>query len=261
MKYLIIKTSLLDPSAFLSAEASGDERFIYEEIFTLLNFSCIRITEELFSIYKQIWNGKYIEVESSIAEKGSIHFSEVRDFGKELITGGSTGPYATKVEIKMTPELKEKVVSFMKLFAKEVIEDEYTKRYFALKNTSDLESASWEIQKHEAREWLTYQGSDDHKTPFLDYLSLEREIDKTDLANKILKKSELYEDTLSTLLVEMQKLLKQFKNATSIWDLNILYEDHFNIMMPQTQAITLGRTVSETDWTRLSEVKANGFNF
>jgi len=34
MKYLVIKSSLLDPSLFLSAEASGDGRFVYEEIFT-----------------------------------------------------------------------------------------------------------------------------------------------------------------------------------------------------------------------------------
>jgi hypothetical protein len=59
----------------------------------------------------------------------------------------------------------------------------------------------------------------------------------------------------------MQKLLKLFKNVSTIWDLNILYEDYFNIMMPQSQAIVLGRTVSETDWTRLTEVKSNGFNF
>lgn len=261
MKHLIIKSSLLDPSLFLSAEASGDERFVFEEIFTLLNFSCIKITEQLFSIYKQVWNGKYIEVDTSIAEKGSIHFSEIRDFGREFVSGGSTGPYATKIDVEMTSELKEKVVSFMKLFAKEVIEDEYSKRYFALKNVSELESASWEIQKHEAREWITYQGLDGHKTPFLDYLSQEKEVDKTELANKILEKAELYEDNLSTLLVEMQKLLKLFKNASTIWDLNILYEDYFNIMMPQSQAVALGRTISETDWTRLTEVKANGFNF
>lgn len=261
MKYIIIKSSLLDTSLFLSTEASGDERFIFEEIFTLLSFSCIKISEELFSIYKQIWNGKYVEVESSIAIKGSIHFSEIRDFGREFVSGGSTGPYAVKIDVEMTSELKGEVVSFMKLFAKEIIEDEYTKRYFVLKNVSELESASWEIQKNEAREWITYQGSDGHKTPFLDYLSSEKEMDKTDLANKILEKAELYEDKLSTLLVEMQKILKQFKNALTIWDLNILYEDYFNVMMPQSQAIAIGRTVSETNWTRLTEVKANGFNF
>jgi len=260
MKYLVIKSSLLDSSLFLSSEASGDERFVYEELFTLLNFSCVKITDELFSIYNQLWNGKYVEVESSIAEKGSIHFSEIRDFGKEL-SSGSTKEYALKIDVEMTDELKSKVITFMKLFAKEIIEDEYTRRYYILKDVSELESASWEIQKHEAREWLAYQGLDNHVTPFLDYLSTEKQIDKTELANKILQKSEQYEDALSTLLVEMQKLLKLFKNASTIWDLNILYEDYFNIMMPQTQAIKLGRTVSDTDWTRLTEVKANGFNF
>lgn len=38
IKYLIIKTSLVDPSTFLSAEASGDERFVYEEIFSFIKF-------------------------------------------------------------------------------------------------------------------------------------------------------------------------------------------------------------------------------
>ena len=61
----------------------------------------------------------------------------------------------------------------------------------------------------------------------------------------------------------MQKLKKQFENSTSIKDINILYEDYLSVMMPTSQAIELGRTLSTTDWERKSEyeVKANEFNF
>ena len=43
--------------------------------------------------------------------------------------------------------VKEHVLVFMKAFAKEIIEDEY--QYIAMRNTCELESASWEIQKHD----------------------------------------------------------------------------------------------------------------
>jgi hypothetical protein len=59
----------------------------------------------------------------------------------------------------------------------------------------------------------------------------------------------------------MQKIKKLFESATSIRDINILYEDYFGVLMPSTQAIELGRTVSETDWTRTNEVKIYEFNF
>ena len=83
------------------------------------------------------------------------------------------------------------------------------------------------------------------------------------MSNKILQKAEAYQDKLSTMLVSMQKLKKQFKNSTSIKDINILYEDYLGVMMPTTQAIEMGRTLSATDWARKPEyeVKANEFNF
>ena len=166
-------------------------------------------------------------------------------------------------EVRGTMTIKEHVLVFMKAFAKEIIEEEYQSRFLALRNTCELESASWEIQKHEAREWLTNAGLNGSVTPFLDYLATERGEDKTVLSNKILQKAEAYQDKLSTMLVSMQKLKKQFKNTTSIKDINILYEDYLNVMMPTTQAIELGRTLSTTDWERKPEyeVKANEFNF
>jgi hypothetical protein len=259
MKYLILKNTLIDESKFVSEEAA-DDRLVFVELFTLLNFSCIKISEHLFNIYKLQWDDKYVELSEEVATKGSIHFSEIRPVAKEF-EADSSGYGGVKNPVEMTEEITSLVVEFMKIFAKEVVEDEFNKKYKILTNVSELEKASWEIQKHEAREWLTYQGQDGHVTPFLDYVSSERQVDKTTLSNKILEKAENYEDNLSTMLVNLQKILKQFENANTIWDLNILYEDYFNIYMPTMQAVEMGRTVSDTDWTRVNEVKENGFNF
>lgn len=284
MKYLIIKQSLLDPQLFME-ENAYDDRFIFKELYDLLNVSCIQVSSQMYSIHSKVWNGKYIEISEDTAKLGSTLFSEVRDTAKLWEISGLDGPGLTgnenpevfeqypeataeKVPVSMdevrgTMTIKEHVLVFMKAFAKEIIEEEYQSRFLALRDTCELESASWEIQKHEAREWLTNAGLNGSVTPFLDYLATERGEDKTVLSNKILTKAEGYQDKLSTMLVAMQKLKKQFKNTTSITDINTLYEDYLGVMMPTTQAIEMGRTLSTTDWARKPEyeVMANEFNF
>ena len=284
MKYLIIKQSLLDPQLFMEGDAY-DDRFVFKELYDLLNVSCIKVSSQMYSIHSKVWNGKYIEISEDTAKLGSTLFSEVRDTAKLWEISGLDGPGLTgnenpevfeqypeataeKVPVSMdevrgTMTVKEHVLVFMKAFAKEIIEEEYQSRFLALRDTCELESASWEIQKHEAREWLTNAGLNGSVTPFLDYLATERGEDKTVLSNKILTKAEGYQDKLSTMLVAMQKLKKQFKNTTSITDINTLYEDYLGVMMPTTQAVEMGRTLSTTDWARKPEyeVMANEFNF
>ena len=284
MKYLIIKQSLLDPQLFME-ENAYDDRFVFKELYDLLNVSCIQVSSQMYSIHSKVWNGKYIEISEDTAKLGSTLFSEVRDTAKLWEISGLDGPGLTgnenpevfeqypeataeKVPVSMnevrgTMTIKEHVLVFMKAFAKEIIEEEYQYRFLALRDTCELESASWEIQKHEAREWLTNAGLNGSVTPFLDYLATERGEDKTVLSNKILTKAEGYQDKLSTMLVAMQKLKKQFKNTTSITDINTLYEDYLGVMMPTTQAVEMGRTLSTTDWARKPEyeVMANEFNF
>ena len=284
MKYLIIKQSLLDPQLFMEGDAY-DDRFVFKELYDLLNVSCIQVSSQKYSIHSKVWNGKYIEISEDTATLGSTLFSEVRDTAKLWEISGLDGPGLTgnenpevfaqypeataeKVPVSMnevrgTMTIKEHVLVFMKAFAKEIIEEEYQYRFLALRDTCELESASWEIQKHEAREWLTNAGLNGSVTPFLDYLATERGEDKTVLSNKILTKAEGYQDKLSTMLVAMQKLKKQFKNTTSITDINTLYEDYLGVMMPTTQAVEMGRTLSTTDWARKPEyeVMANEFNF
>ena len=284
MKYLIIKQSLLDPQLFMEGDAY-DDRFVFKELYDLLNVSCIQVSSQMYSIHSKVWNGKYIEISEDTAKLGSTLFSEVRDTAKLWEISGLDGPGLTgnenpevfeqypeataeKVPVSMnevrgTMTIKEHVLVFMKAFAKEIIEEEYQYRFLALRDTCELESASWEIQKHEAREWLTNAGLNGSVTPFLDYLATERGEDKTVLSNKILTKAEGYQDKLSTMLVAMQKLKKQFKNTTSLTDINTLYEDYLGVMMPTTQAVEMGRTLSTTDWARKPEyeVMANEFNF
>ena len=274
----------MDPQFFMEGDAY-DDRFVFKELYELLNVSCIQISSQMYSIHSKSWNGKYIEISEDTAKLGSSLFSEVRETAKLWEVSGLEAPGLTgnerpevfeqypnvkaeKIptdmnEVRGTMTIKEHVLVFMKAFAKEIIEEEYQSRFIAMRDTCELESASWEIQKHEAREWLTNNGANGSVTPFLDYLATERGEDKTVLANKILQKAEVYQDKLSTMLVAMQKLKKQFKNSTSIKDINILYEDYLGVMMPTTQAIELGRTLSTTDWARKPEyeVMANEFNF
>lgn len=274
----------MDPQFFMEGDAY-DDRFVFKELYELLNVSCIQVSSQMYSIHSKTWNGKYIEISEDTAKLGSSLFSEIRETAKLWEVSGLEAPGLTgnerpevfeqypnvkaeKIptdmnEVRGTMTIKEHVLVFMKAFAKEIIEEEYQSRFIAMRDTCELESASWEIQKHEAREWLTNNGANGSVTPFLDYLATERGEDKTVLANKILQKAEVYQDKLSTMLVAMQKLKKQFKNSTSIKDINILYEDYLGVMMPTAQAVEMGRTLSNDDWARKPEyeVMANEFNF
>lgn len=259
MRYLIINEKEIKQEQYVNMSATGDSRLHYNEVFSLMHFACIEVSEEIFQVISKEWEHKFTEVTKPQAINGANFFDEIRPFGKVMATVGDAGWAWTpandvlKIPVEMTPEITKEVVDFKIAFAKEIIEDEYNTRFKNLKRTSDLEVASWEIQKHEAREWLTYRGVDGHRTPFLDYLATERQIDKDSLSNKILEKAEAWEDDLSTMLVAYQKLVKEFESCDNIWDLNTLYEDYFGIMMPQRQAIDMGRTISEEDWDRKPE--------
>ena len=146
MKYLIIKQSLLDPQLFME-ENAYDDRFVFKELYDLLNVSCIKVSSQMYSIHSKVWNGKYIEISEDTATLGSTLFSEVRDTAKLWEISGLDGPGLTgnenpevfeqypeataeKVPVSMnevrgTMTIKEHVLVFMKAFAKEIIEEEY----------------------------------------------------------------------------------------------------------------------------------------
>ena len=267
MRYLIVNEFDIDQDKLMSSSQTGDDKLHIVEIFSLMHFMCIECSETIFQIISKQWNKKYKEVTEKQAKNGSAFFSEVRPYGKVLqTTNGEPSAYTpaggtVKVKVTLTDDIKKEIVDFMRIFAFEIIQDEFDTRYKVLRDTTDLEAASWEIQKHEAREWLTYQGKDNHITPFLDYISEERGIEKTILSEKIIEKSEEYQDRLSTMLVDYKKICKKFEQAQTIWDLNILYEDYLGIIMPTSQAIDLGRTITKDNWDRKPEYEVETYVF
>ena len=252
MKYIITKTDALK-SYFGMGE--GDPNMYCRDLYTLFDLSCVEIADPLFDTLYPLIPAGYEEVTENEAKYGSLFFSEVRSPVKivnpdSMMAETTAVPEDQKVMFTITDEIQAYIVAFMYRFAKEIIETEHNFRFKNLRNTTELEQASWEIQKHEAKEWITYGAGDPaHVTPFLDYLATERSLDKTVLANKIITKAELWSDNLSTSLVKYQKLIKQFKACTTVWDLNILYEKYFGIMVPAAQAVTLG--VSDADGLRI----------
>lgn len=242
MKYIITKTSVFQPY-FGMGEYDGTQHC--RDLYTLFDLSCVEIAEPLFDTIYPLLPAGYEEVTADEALYGSLFFSEVRPTVKimnpETMMAETEGMDEFKVEIEFTQEMQDNVRNFMFKFAKEIIETEYNFRFHRIRNTTELEQASWEIQKHEAREWLTYGDTDpDHVTPFLDYLCQERAVEKTWLANKILEKAEEFADKLSTTLVEYQTLIKKFEDALTIWDMNLLYERYLGIMVPAKQAELMG---------------------
>lgn len=259
-RYLILRHNLVD--GILHGNPGGDYYMTCEEMYSIMNIICVKMSEGLYQTLRQTWlKEKVIEIDENTAFYGTKFFSEIRPVAK--LWEAKTPWYGEKIPTEITPEIVGYILTVMKSFAKEIVELEYERRFLEMRNTSDLEAQSWIIQKEEAKEWLLYQGQDGHVTPFLDYIAAERGMDKTVLANKILQKAEIYQDRLSNLLVELQKILKQFEECSSVWDINILYEDYFGIAMPIKQAAELGRTVDSDGFIRKPEwkVKGNGYYF
>ena len=257
-KYIIIHEDAIRP--FYEDGLSGDWNMFCRAEYTLMGLVCVKISSSLLETLRPNLGRSFEEVQAIEAIHGIQFFSEIRDEisifesspeihytwamddeSSSLGVSTSPPPSGTKVKRAMTSDEIANTVSFMYKFGKEIIEQEYSKRLKYVKNVSELESATWEIQKHEAREWLTYGDDVAHVTPFLDYISTERSFDKTTLSNKILEKAEEYQDRLSTMLVTSQKILKKFEACTTVKELNVLYEDYFGIMMPTDQAVELGR--------------------
>ena len=156
MRYLIVNEKEINPEQFVNMTATGDTRLHYSEMFSLMHFSCVEVSETVFQTISKEWEHKYLEVTKAQAYNGSNFFSEIRPYGKVAASVDSAGYAWTpanpvlKVPIELTDAIKKEVVDFMVYFAKEIIEDEYNTRLKNLKNTTDLEVASWEIQNHEA---------------------------------------------------------------------------------------------------------------
>ena len=260
MKYFLIKNGYLDSTVVTMG--GGDPAMHAAELFSLHDVSCYEMSDTLWATLRSTWDTRVVEIDYNVAYYGSTFFSEIRETGKLLETSDEIWTTPVKVPVDITPELVGYIVDFMQKIGIEIINSEFDRRFKTFIGVSQIEKESWEIQKAEAKEWLTYQGEDGHVTPFLDYLAEQQEIDKDALSNKILEKAESYQDQLSTMLVTYKQLIKELKSYDSVWDINIFYETYLGYFMPDSQAVQIeGWTVSSEDATRVNEVKVNEFNF
>lgn len=225
---------------------------------SLLNWYAVSmpITEEV--MFKEIVKGKYYPMDSTTGFKGFKTFADIRDEIKiveqeangEVVAFQSEGIYNSvendpvagvkKIILKMDAERTNAVINAMRIVAKAVIEEEFDKRFMELDTSSQMEYMSFELQYEEA---LMYIEDNNADVPLLQALAETREISTGEMANKVISARNLYKQKITTLLKRMTEVKGKFKTANSIRDLNRLYEDCFNIAMPESQAVDEGRVV------------------
>lgn len=225
---------------------------------SLLNWYAVSmpITEEV--MFKEIVKGKYYPMDSTTGFKGFKTFADIRDEIKiveqeangEVVAFQSEGIYNSvendpvagvkKIILKMDAERTNAVINAMRIVAKAVIEEEFDRRFMELDTSSQMEYMSFELQYEEA---LMYIEDNNTDVPLLQALAETREISTGEMANKVISARNLYKQKITTLLKRMTEVKGKFKTANSIRDLNRLYEDCFNISMPESQAVDEGRVV------------------
>ena len=154
----------------------------------------------------------------------------------------------SKVKIPMTEKRTDAVISLMKTIAKLVIEDEYDVRYDNLiAKTSKLERESWQYQLNDSI--------------FSDNLASIKGLNTEDFSAAVSLKNKEYTDELKRLYIECQQLKQQFYNCSTIKELNILFEDYFNVPMHEDQAIEIGRAILHEDKPLERTSVGYGLNF
>jgi len=88
MRYLIINEKEIKQEQFVSSSATGDLRLHYNEMFSLMHFSCVEVSETIYQVIYKEWEHKYKEVTKQQAYNGSNFFSEIRPFGKVAVNTG-----------------------------------------------------------------------------------------------------------------------------------------------------------------------------
>ena len=154
----------------------------------------------------------------------------------------------SKVKIPMTEKRTNAVVEAMKTIAKLTIEDEYDVRYHNLiSRTSKLERESWRYQLND--------------TDFVSSLSSIKNQDVQEFSTLVSQKNDAYIAEVKRLYIECQQLKQKFYNCSTIKELNILFEDYFNIPMHTEQAKEIGREKVNTDLPNTRQDVGYGLNF
>jgi hypothetical protein len=256
-RYLIMPQHLVIDTLH---DGGGDANMTCVMLHSMFNVGIFKMSEVMYHTLRSGWEkAEVIEVDADTAKYGVAFFGEIRPVAKLFEAANPWYP-ATKTPTAITDDIVDKILTVMKGFATEVIESEYERRYLTARGASDFEADTWTIQREEAK---AFQSNPNADTPFIDDLVALEGITKAALVTKILAEQADYYKRISTMLVQMKGLIAKFNACTTVWDINILYEDYFGIAMPVAEALKLGRMASETDWTRKPgfEVKGNGYYF
>jgi hypothetical protein len=189
--------------------------------------------------YEQLLTStKHVLIDEPTAKKGNRYWGETRD-KKSSYTTDDAG-VTQKAYVSVSEESLSYAVSLMKIYAKLFIQAEIDNRFTAIKNRfSEFETTTWNLQLEEATKVLA---DDSYVATLLTTLAESREITVKEFATKVIDKSESYKSEVAELLTKQQTIGRLFQSASTVRELNKLYEDYFGIEMPLPQAIEEGLT-------------------
>lgn len=238
-------------------------------LYANMDWYAVSIPESEFVIFSTNVKGKYYPIERDVAFKGFKSFADIRPETKvlkqeidgELVSFDSEGialaPDADegkKVAVPMDEHRTECVMKAMKLIAKAVIEEEFDKRFMLLDTASTMEAMTFELQYEEAKAYKENANAD---CPLLREMSIARNVLLGDMVETVLSGRKKYKDQVVDMMKQMNAVKYKFKIASSIRELNRLYEDYLGVAMPEQQAMEERRVI---DFERVVPVKV-GFQF
>ena len=193
----------------------------------------------------------YEEITEDVGRWGVKHFGEIRAIVKvtdedplsddALYAVSQSGP---KTAIELPQERIDATITFMKLSAKLIIEDEYDRKFLSLKaEDSKLEQYFWDSQ-------ITEANNLEGQTPILNSIATAKGLKTSEVAESVLAGKKTFDEKALALYDAMVALKQKFTNCATIKELNVLWETYLGVPMPQSQAIELGN-VEEDGWTPL----------
>ena len=193
--------------------------------------------------------GSCEEISEDVGRWGTKHFGEIRAEVKVTDEDplSEDEEYAlsqqgAKVKIKLPQERIDAAITFMKLSAKLVIEDQYDRKFLSLKaEESKLEQYLWGTQVREAN---NLEGS----TPVLNSIAAAKGIEVAEVATSVLAGHSKFNEKVNALYKEMLDIKQEFKAASTIKELNVLWQKYMGIPMPNAQSAER-REVEEDGFT------------
>lgn len=187
-------------------------------------------------------SGSYEEVSEDVGRWGVKHFGEVRavvkvtdddplsedeDYALEQLPDGRT-------KVELPQERYDAAITFMKVAAKLIIEDEYDRKFLTLKaEESKLEQYLWDAQ-------ITEANNLEGETPLLNSIATTKGITVSEVASSVLAGNKTFNDKVKALYDAMLALKQEFKSCATIKELNVLWQKYMGVPMPIFQMEEMG---------------------